>query len=76
MRLRPAYFSKTGDYFVYIFEQLGGVDPPMAQTEALAVGITEMRCSELAEMYTKRSKMHLGSILVNSAVCYNCEQKS
>ena len=43
----------------------------MAQPKALAGAITEMPCSGVAEMFTRSSKMHLGSILVNSAGCHN-----
>ena len=43
----------------------------MAQTKALAGGITEMPCSVMAEVSANSSKMHLGSVLVNSAVCHN-----
>ena len=31
-------------------------------------------CSVGDEMSTNSSKMHLGSILVNSAVCHNCQK--
>ena len=44
----------------------------MAQMKALAGAITEMHCSILDEMSTNSSKMHLGSILVNSAARSNC----
>ena len=44
----------------------------MAQTKPLAGAITEMRCSTVAEMCTNSFKMHLGSILENSAVRHNC----
>ena len=40
----------------------------MAQTKALVGMITEMRCSIVANMITKGSKKHLGSILVNIKV--------
>ena len=43
----------------------------MAQTKALAGALTEMHCSIVGEMSTSSSKMHLGSILVNSAVRRN-----
>ena len=47
----------------------------MAQTKALAGAIAEMHCLIMTEMYINSSKMHLGSILVNSAVRHNyCEK--
>ena len=52
----------------FIFEPLGGFDPPMAQTNALAGAIEEVSCSVIAKMSTESSKIHPGSILVNSAV--------
>ena len=44
----------------------------MAQTEVLADAIIEMHCSIADEMAIRSSKMHLGSILMNSAVRQNC----
>ena len=44
----------------------------MALTKALAGVIPEIHCSIVAEMSSNSSKMHLGSILMNSAVCFNC----
>ena len=58
----------TGAYLFFIFEPPGGFDPPMAQTKALVGVITEVRCSIVANMSTKSSKKHLGSILVNIKV--------
>ena len=55
-------------YFFFIFEPLGGFDPPMAQTKAVTSAITELHCSIAAEISTNSSKLHLGLILVNSAV--------
>ena len=55
-------------YLPFIFEPLDGFDLPMAQTKALASAITEISCSVVAES----SKMNLGSILANSAVCHVC----
>ena len=59
-------FIKNGSLFLLYFEARGGFDPPMAQTKALAVAITEMRCSIMAKMSTNSSKMHLWSIPANS----------
>ena len=72
VRLRTAFFLRTGAHFVFIFYSLGEFGPPTAQTKAIDVTITDMPCSVVAEMSTKMSKMHLGSILVSSAVCRNC----
>ena len=44
----------------------------MAQAKIPAGATPEMPCSVVAEMFTNGSKMHLGSILVNSAVRHNC----
>ena len=40
----------------------------MAQTKAVTSAITELHCSIVAEISTSSSKLHLGLILVNSAV--------
>ena len=42
----------------------------MTQMKALDGAIAEIPCSVMAEMPTNSSKMHLRSILVNSAVCH------
>ena len=70
--MNGGFSKRTGAYFFFIFEPLGGFDPPMAETKALAGANTEMHCSILGEMSTNSSKMHLGSLLVNSAVRRNC----
>ena len=44
----------------------------MAQMKVLASAITEIHCSIVVEMSTNISKIHLGSVLVNSAVSHNC----
>ena len=44
----------------------------MAQMKFHANAITEMHCSIVVEMSTNISKIHLGSVLVNRAVCHNC----
>ena len=62
---------RTGAYFFFIFEPLRGFDPPMARTKAVAGAITEIHCSIVADMSINSSKMHLGSILMNSAVRHN-----
>ena len=46
----------------------------MAQMKALTGAITEMHCPIVAVMSIDSSKIRLGSILVNSAVCRNYEQ--
>ena len=45
---------------------------PIAQTKALAGAITGTPCSVVGEMSTNRSKIPLGSIVVNSAVRHKC----
>ena len=45
----------------------------MAQMKARASAITEIHCSNVVEMSTNNSGIiHLGLVLVNSAVCHNC----
>ena len=47
----------------------------MAQMKVLASAITEIYYSIVFEISTKNSKIHpVGSFLVNSAVCHNCEK--
>ena len=71
--LRTALFLRTGPYFFFIYEPLGGFDPPMAQAKALGGGaITEMHYPIVVDMSINGSKMYLGSILMNSAVCHYC----
>lgn len=64
-----------GSYLVHILELLVGFDPSRAQTKALAGAIEDMPSLVLivvAETSTNSSKMNLGSILANGAVClYN-----
>ena len=73
VRLRTALFLRTGAYFFFIYEPLGGFDPPMAQAKALGGGaITEMHYPIVVDMSINGSKVYLGSILMNSAVCHNC----
>ena len=68
-RLRTAGFLRTE----FIPSSFFRFDPPKAQIKALAGAITVMHCSIIvAEMSTNSSKIHLGSILVNSAVRHNC----
>ena len=66
-------FLRRGAYFVLIFELLGGFDPRMAQTKALAGAITKMRCSVVAKMFFKSSTTHVGSIVATSRVV--CDMK-
>ena len=68
LKLRTAFFLTTGVYLAFSFEPLGGFDPPMAQTNALAGAIKGGFCSVITKMSTESSKIHPGSILVNSAV--------
>ena len=63
--MKNAVFLRTRAYFFFIF------DPPMAQTKALTGAITEIPCSVVTVMSINSSKMNLGSIRVNSTVCYN-----
>ena len=80
--MKNGVFFRTGAFFFFIFEPLGRFGPPMAQTKALAGAITEMyfkrkkklkkNCWIVGEMSTNSSQIHLGSILVNSAVLRNC----
>ena len=73
LRWRTACFLRTGAYYFFIFEPLGGFDPPMAQIKGITSVITEMHCSVEGEMSTNSSsKMHLGAIVVHSAVRRNC----
>ena len=44
----------------------------MTRTKAFSGAIAEMHCSVMAEIFTNGSKMHPGSILVNSVVRHNC----
>ena len=60
VRLRTSFVFRTGAYFLFIFEPLGGFDPPMAQTKALAGAITERHCSIVDDMSSNGFKMHLG----------------
>ena len=39
--------------------------------KVLVSAITEIHCSIVIEISTKNSKIRLGSVLVNSAVCHN-----
>ena len=55
-----------------MFEPQSEFDPPMAQTKALACGITALLCSIVAEMSTTISKLHLRSILANSSIRLDC----
>ena len=70
--IKNGAFLRTGAYFVFIFEPLGGFVPPMAYTKALVGVITEIHCSIVGEISTNSSKLHLGSIPVNSAVRRKC----